>query len=643
MESRRRRNRQRKACDTCRKRKSRCDVAENFPCTICQRFSLECRTTSPGPFTAAGHRNSQRESSYFRSATGFTAEPSAQGQSSIANQVQHETPPLHAETAPISDPDGGLSGLERDGLSQFFRRGVNSTNWWVFNEVEYIRLAYIGTPVSNLAHLVSLEHPSNEHLHLPYPPMRPQLPWRPSEIANTGMDSANDAACFPTKEIRDSLVDAFFEKVHPGFPIIEEAMFRRQYSDHKQPPPLLLFQAVLLAGAHVCDHPLVAKSRMVVKRTLFKRATTLFHLHHENDRLHMAQAALLFTWHLENADTVCGGTYFWLGIGSRIAFGMGLHRDLSIKSNSRLPRWERRLYRRTWWTLFQAEAFSCLEYGRPCIINLDDTDQAPLELDDFAEGEDETINHHVKFSYCRLNIQLSFIILRLLELNNPRQDPGLKPAILSAIEAGLSEFALELPVVADFWSSQIRMNYNLVLLHLHRELGAPNNPSTLPSDIRLPHSTEIAREAAHAMLSCFETMIARNWIGQCSSVAVSAVMSIAIQLTVDVRAALALGSTILAVGALERLTRLLECAKELEKYWTSAGGVYRLFEELSEELRQCVRVKPPGADLSPAQQHQESQLTTTLNDAFNFLDFEMPVDLVAEQWMNDEEIWDQLL
>ena len=230
-------------------------------------------------------------------------------------------------------------GLAREGLSQFFQRGVDSTEWRVFTDAE-LRLVYVGTPTSNLVHLVRLKWLPTPTLRLPHPPLRPPLPWKPESVWGlaAGPDIANDTAYFPSQEVRDALVPAFFEKIHLGFPIIEESLFWSQYGDRDNPPPLLLFQAVLLVGAHVCDHPVVASSRMVVMRTLFRRASMLFYLGHEDDRLHMVQAALLFTWHLENADTVCDGSDYWLGIAYRIAYGMGLHQDLSPLEISRLPK-----------------------------------------------------------------------------------------------------------------------------------------------------------------------------------------------------------------------------------------------------------------------------------------------------------------
>ena len=124
---------------------------------------------------------------------------------------------------------------------------------------------------------------------------------------------AHDVSLLPEKEVCDQLVEDFFTKIHPGFPVVDEAEFRSQYSDDGNPVPLLLLQSVLLAGAHVCQHPKVVKSRSLAKVALFRRAKALFDLHYETNREHLVQAALLFTWHFEGADDIAANAYYRIG------------------------------------------------------------------------------------------------------------------------------------------------------------------------------------------------------------------------------------------------------------------------------------------------------------------------------------------
>lgn len=547
------------------------------------------------------------------------------------NGFSDDSPPDLASI--VSERDREIDGLARDGLSQFFQRGVGSTHWTIFADSDHIRQAYMGTGTSNISHLISLKRVAQSSLHFPYPPIRPRLPWKPEGIwgSSNNIDVAHDTARFPCREIRDALVDTFFEKIFPGFPIVDETTFRRQYSDQSKPPPLLLLQAILLAGAHACDHPTVAASRMVVKRTLFRRASMLFHIRHENNRLQMVQAALLFVWHLENSDSVCGGSYYWLGIAQRIAFGMGIHRDLSCQASSRLPSWERRLNRRIWWTLFQFEVFSCLEHGRPCMFHWNDTDQPALELQDFIEDETEQVSKRLQLDYITRSVNISLIGFRILQVNAPSVPSEEINSLVPLIEKSLVDFALDLPPMSDFWSCQLRMHYNLISLYLHRP-----QPSGRTSVSRSSNCQGICSDASQAILSCLETIVFRDWTGQCSFTAVSAVMASAIQMSLDARQSLSQDNLVLALNAQDRLVRLLRCARELEKFWPSAGAVYGLFDQLSAELKDMARNNNQSSSSNiDVTQGSEIPIEWGCENPTDFFNFAVPTDLAPGDWMND--------
>lgn len=609
---------------------------------------LPCRTTADCPLPVSRARNPEHQDQHrphayqqhtrnhasalrpMSSPKETTGTNSAVVSSSLSDPS--DASPARTAHSAATERDKAVEDMARSGLSKFFQQGVESTQWQVFAESE-VRLVYIGTPASNLAHLIQLKRLPPHTFHFPHPPLGPPLAWQPESIKSQSgsLDIADDAGCLPAQEVRDALVKAYFTKIHPGFPIIEESVFMAQYRDRTRPPSLLIFQAVLLAGAHACEHPLVASSRFVVMRTLYRRASLLFHLRHENDRLHMVQAALLFTWHLENADTVCSGSYYWLGIASRIAHGMGLHRNLSPQAKSLLPASERRMYRRIWWVMFQAEIFSCLEHGRPCTISLNDIDQPELEPEDFMEGDDEHISETVNFDYCQKNVRLCFIILQILSLNSPRA-PAPNPSTISSIETALASFAFDLPSTSSFWSYQLRMHYNLVLLHLHRTESSVDG-STMAFSFNNTKSQEICSDASHSILACMETICNRRWVDQCPFTGVSAVMAAAIQITNDAKSALSQGSALLALSAQDRLFRLLEFARELDKYWPSAGAVHRLFNELSDELKHLARnvqtsVHEVSSDSVP-------DLILGWDRTFNYSNFTLPTDFDVDEWMND--------
>ncbi|TKA61568.1 hypothetical protein B0A55_10775 [Friedmanniomyces simplex] len=211
-------------------------------------------------------------------------------------------------------------------LNSFYQRGIGAHHWEVFHETDPIRIVYVGDSTANLHHLVQAEEPANR-LHFPWPPIKPTLPWQPDthHTAAAGYLTsavAQDLASFPARTVRDALVQTYFDDIHPCYPVIDEEEFRRQYRDPNNPPPLILFHAVLLAAARISDHPMVASSRPTVTATLFRRAKSLFELRHENDRVYLVQAALLIAWHVEDSDTISSNSYHWVGQATRIALGL---------------------------------------------------------------------------------------------------------------------------------------------------------------------------------------------------------------------------------------------------------------------------------------------------------------------------------
>ncbi|KAK4948357.1 hypothetical protein LTR10_012891 [Elasticomyces elasticus] len=250
-------------------------------------------------------------------------------------------------------------------LNRFYERGIGARHWEVFHETDPIRIVYVGDSTANLHQLVQAEQPANR-LHFPFPAIKPLLPWKPDANQTTAGGYligavGQDLASFPTRIVRDSLVQTYFDDIHPCYPVIDEEEFRRQYRDPDDPPPLILFHAVLLAAARISDHPMIAPSRPTVTATLFRRAKALFEARYENDRVHLVQAALLIAWHVEDSDTISSNAYHWVGQATRIALGLGMHRDLTGRSTTLMPGFDRRHYRRLWWLVLQAETMTALE------------------------------------------------------------------------------------------------------------------------------------------------------------------------------------------------------------------------------------------------------------------------------------------
>ncbi|KAF9774817.1 hypothetical protein IL306_007147 [Fusarium sp. DS 682] len=573
-----RRRQQRKACDLCRRRKVRCDIVDRpaGPCSVCEKSGLECRSTAKW---AVGRQSS------VVSRNAFDGDTPAR-----SPRVSHPDPETGAverdDHLSILGPEGssqasrcdktssdvprsdGQEKLAREGLARFFKHGIGAAAWAVFASTKSFRIAYVGTAVSNLVHLVDLHrsfrqpyssilgdtqrplsaptgpdtHGSFQEsadgstgsdrigggkpLHYPYPPIRQVKSWKPTPNSWVTQDLVTEVSSFPAQEVRDALVTAYFDHIHPFLPIVSKPEFLARYRTPDNPPPLLLFQSVLMAGAHACAHPLVANDRHAVQNRLFRRASMLYHMRHESDRMHLLQAAALFTWHIGDGDTVAGGPWYWAGIAVRIGTGLGAHRR-----SSQLPATEMAQYRRCWWSAFFCEVFSSLETGRPCAVRAEDIDQQPLQREDITDTQSTDLaiaESGVSPDFLNHLVDLAYIGLDVISLNAPARDCLIDVASIDA-RLGLWSLRSGISTVAeddDSWTCHLRMHYNLLLLHLHRNLHEQSSQS-------------ICSAAAQAIVTSLEKLIARDELRQCHFTSVSAVTAAGIQFAGEIRAAIA--------------------------------------------------------------------------------------------------------
>ena len=473
-----------------------------------------------------------------------------------------------------------------------------------------------------------MEHSAAVGLHHPYPHIKPPLAWKPdidSVDRLLGPDLLRDLCSFPAKDVRDDLVDSFFTYIHPYFPIIDESEFRAQYSDAQNPPPLLLLQSVLLAGAHASQHPRVAQARSTVMAVLFRRAKTLFDMRHENDRLNLIQSALLFTWHIENADSVSSNSWYWIGVACRIAFGIGMHRDLSMYSAGRFPVYARRLYRRVWWTLFQVEIMSALEHGRPCMIHLEDFDQLPLEIDDLIDANG-AVNPNVKHEYCCRKTELCYIALDVLRLSSPGIVNHTNSAAVQSVNSRLVAWALSTALDHDYEALSLHIFYQTIVIHWHRT----------SVNIRIvgdKQSAEIRKGASKSIIAGFESLSAQSLLVNCHSVEVVSLTAAAIQTHEEIRSAIDRRQTLQALNALNDLERMLRVAKAMAEYWPNAEAVFKLFRGLCDKLK-------ASAVYDDGSSHGEQSLDehgAGLSDInwHEILAYQPLEQTLSEGWLND--------
>lgn len=213
------------------------------------------------------------------------------------------------------------------------------------------RVAYLGES-SNLSLLVHDRHGNTDVVHYPLPENIRGARARLTEPDQVEIDILQQRGAFllPPRSLCDELVDSFFRWVAPVVPVINRSRFMRRYKDTKNPPSLLLLQAILLAGSRVCTNPQLMDangSTTPAAMTFYKRAKALYDANYEDDRITIVQALILMGWYWEGpegkkwdniefsdyarsniAADVTKNVFYWTRVAIIVAQGSGMHRRL---------------------------------------------------------------------------------------------------------------------------------------------------------------------------------------------------------------------------------------------------------------------------------------------------------------------------
>lgn len=312
----------------------RCDAASlGVPCTNCVAFSIDCKIPTPKRKKTTSKKESDRYAPVQESSASRTTDRMARserresygsaGDNSPATVpgAQHSRPP-----APISKgvPDeigantqAGLPATEApDGYALQQRTADNTYLHYMKPKFarapikEAGRVAYLGES-SNLSLLVQDKHGTTDVVHYPLPENVRGARARVNELDNVEIDILHQRGAFllPPRALCDELVDAYFQWIAPVVPVINRSKFMRRYRDTKNPPSLLLLQAILLAGSRVCSNPQLMDangSTTPAAMTFYKRAKALYDANYEDDRVTIVQALILLAWWWEGPEGTCG-------------------------------------------------------------------------------------------------------------------------------------------------------------------------------------------------------------------------------------------------------------------------------------------------------------------------------------------------
>jgi len=197
---------------------------------------------------------------------------------------------------------------------------------------------------------------------------------------------AKGALSLPDPPVRNALLRAYCEFVHPYMPLLELHHVLEIMNDptgESGKISLLLFQSIMFAGTAFVDmDQLVAAgytNRKAARKAFFQKARVLYDFDYEIDRVALVQSLLLMTYWYETPDDQ-KDTWHWMGVAISLAHTIGLHRN---PENSNMEPAKKKLWKRIWWSCFMRDRLIALGMRRPTRVKDEDYDVPMLVEEDF--------------------------------------------------------------------------------------------------------------------------------------------------------------------------------------------------------------------------------------------------------------------
>ncbi|GAB1201930.1 hypothetical protein APSETT445_000528 [Aspergillus pseudonomiae] len=139
--------------------------------------------------------------------------------------------------------------------------------------------------------------------------------------------SLQEAFIMPPRNVADQLIQAFFRKLHPAFPVFDRQRFTRLYHQGQASP--LVLQTIFFLGFTVGSEELVHTAgyseRATARKTHYLRAKALYDADYENDRMNLVAVLLLFGFWWAGPEDQKDPCH-WIGCAIALAQSLGMHR-----------------------------------------------------------------------------------------------------------------------------------------------------------------------------------------------------------------------------------------------------------------------------------------------------------------------------
>jgi hypothetical protein len=134
------------------------------------------------------------------------------------------------------------------------------------------------------------------------------------------------ALVFPSPAVCDALLQAYFDWLHPCFPILDRADLQCHYQGGTLSP--LLFQSMLFIGVSLCSDTVLNTTgfdnRYQAKEVFYQRAKDIYDSGWETDTVIKLQSLFLLSF-WRGSPTEERDVRFWLGAAISLAQKKGMH------------------------------------------------------------------------------------------------------------------------------------------------------------------------------------------------------------------------------------------------------------------------------------------------------------------------------
>lgn len=376
------------ACLVCRQRKVKCDAMERYPekCTNCVLFNIpRCEILQPKK------RQSKKLEKFLREhdlLDGSKAKEKLLDEvGAPADQPQEEKTFEHEVKVEDTD-DYKIQPPMPEMVMEDPQKSVPEVSAITLDPEEVLKQVLGSDPMPEYVGLTGPAPVIGQILQEYLDVRRKTMRQRP-RLDATEYQQLVRLGCFtlPREDLCRKYINVYFRVLHWQQPVLDRQKFLREYKDFRNPPSLLLLQAVLFAGSRFYEEDDWTKEQVDrqdrISYVLHRRAQSLYSARLEASSLPMLQALIIFGNYWDS-DFISAknSTFCYLKVAVCTAYSFGIHKNKTVMSNSKL-------LKRIWWSLFMKDTFSSFAFGRPWSIDLDQCDVELLTEEDMLEDEEQ--------------------------------------------------------------------------------------------------------------------------------------------------------------------------------------------------------------------------------------------------------------